>query len=107
MATGMQLIDIGVNLTHRRFDKDRSAVLARAHTAGVTRMILTGTSAAAADLAAGQPGVLLFWAGIEDAVAATPAGNPSRKRIGASSVASRRRARPGDGLTSRSSQARR
>jgi TatD DNase family protein len=38
------LIDIGANLTHDSFDADRDAVLARAAAAGVTRIIVTGTS---------------------------------------------------------------
>ena len=40
----LQLIDIGANLTHDSFDADRDAVLRRAMAAGVTRMIVTGTS---------------------------------------------------------------
>ncbi|WP_271407831.1 TatD family hydrolase [Pseudomonas sp. Q1-7] len=40
----MQLIDIGVNLTHPSLARDVRAVLERAHTAGVCQMVLTGTS---------------------------------------------------------------
>lgn len=40
----MQLIDIGVNLTHPSLTRERDAVLARAHTAGVCQLVLTGTS---------------------------------------------------------------
>ncbi len=40
----MELIDIGVNLTHDSFDTDRDAVIAAARAAGVTRMIVTGTT---------------------------------------------------------------
>ncbi|MBB4862390.1 TatD DNase family protein [Pseudomonas nitritireducens] len=40
----MQLIDIGVNLTHPSFVPEREAVLARALDAGVVQMVLTGTS---------------------------------------------------------------
>ncbi|MEG0183018.1 MAG: hydrolase TatD, partial [Stenotrophomonas sp.] len=40
----MQLIDIGANLTHDSFDRDRDAVLARAREAGVAQMIITGAS---------------------------------------------------------------
>src|SRR5258706_6593279 len=51
----MQLVDIGANLTHTAFHDDLEAVVSRAHGAGVTRMIVTGTSveesAAAAHLA--------------------------------------------------------
>jgi TatD DNase family protein len=62
------LVDIGANLAHRRFDRDRDAVLARARAAGVTRQIVTGTSVAvsqaAAELAARHPGELWSTAGI-------------------------------------------
>lgn len=40
----MQLIDIGVNLTHPSFAPEREALLARAFDAGVTQLVLTGTS---------------------------------------------------------------
>jgi TatD DNase family protein len=40
------MIDIGLNLTHASFREDRDAVVARARAAGVTQMILTGTSLA-------------------------------------------------------------
>lgn len=40
----MELIDIGANLAHDSFDEDRDAVLARAEKAGVTRLIVTGSS---------------------------------------------------------------
>ena len=57
----MELIDIGVNLTHDSFDADRDEVIARAAAAGVTGMLVTGTtvtaSARAAELAAGRPGL--------------------------------------------------
>ena len=36
-------IDIGVNLTNGRFDKDREAVISRAHAASVVAMVVTGT----------------------------------------------------------------
>lgn len=38
------MIDIGINLTSAQFDKDAQAVLARAFDAGVSGIILTGTS---------------------------------------------------------------
>jgi len=38
------LIDIGINLAHDSFDHDRDAVIARANAAGVTRMLITGSS---------------------------------------------------------------
>ena len=40
----MQLIDIGINLTHASFDADRAAVLERAQEAGVTQLIITGAT---------------------------------------------------------------
>ena len=40
----MHLIDIGANLTHESFRRDLDAVLDRARTAGVERMIVTGAS---------------------------------------------------------------
>lgn len=48
----MQLVDIGLNLTHKRFDKDREAVLSRARAARVQQMILTGTNVIASKQAA-------------------------------------------------------
>ena len=53
------LVDIGINLTHRSFDHDRDEVIARAARAGVATLIVTGTSVAeskrAADLARTRP----------------------------------------------------
>jgi len=40
----MQLIDIGVNLTDKQFDKDRTEVIERAFQNGIGQMILTGSS---------------------------------------------------------------
>ncbi|HSX71512.1 MAG TPA: TatD family hydrolase, partial [Pseudomonas sp.] len=40
----MQLIDIGVNLTHPSLAREREAILERARAAGVCQMVLTGTS---------------------------------------------------------------
>lgn len=55
------LIDIGVNLTDKRFRPDRGAVLERARAAGVEALIVTGTrlavSEAALSLAAERPGL--------------------------------------------------
>lgn len=39
----MQLIDIGVNLTHPSFASDREAILERAYGAGIEQLVLTGT----------------------------------------------------------------
>lgn len=64
----MQLIDIGVNLTHESFDHDREAVMQRARDAGVARMIVTGASRAesprALELARAYPGELFATAGV-------------------------------------------
>jgi TatD DNase family protein len=38
------LVDIGINLTHDSYDKDRDAVMVRAAAAGVTQMVVTGAS---------------------------------------------------------------
>lgn len=63
----MQLIDIGANLTHDSFDRDRPDVLARARAAGVCHMIVTGADAAssaqALQLCRGYPGMLSCTAG--------------------------------------------
>jgi TatD DNase family protein len=40
-----ELFDIGLNLTHDSFDQDRAAVLERALASGVTRMLVTGSTA--------------------------------------------------------------
>ena len=40
------MIDIGVNLTNSRFDKDREQVIARAKERGVTNLLITGTNVA-------------------------------------------------------------
>ena len=62
------IVDIGVNLTHRQFAIDRDKVIDRAIAAGVTVMILTGTSEAnsreAQVIAARRPGVLFATAGV-------------------------------------------
>ena len=64
----MQLIDIGANLTHESFRRDFDAVLARAHKAGVARMVVTGASCDgsvhALELAREHPGVLHATAGV-------------------------------------------
>ncbi len=64
----MKLIDIGCNLTHDSFDKDRAAVIERAHEAGVVQMVVTGASkdgsTAALELARQYPGKLFSTAGV-------------------------------------------
>ena len=64
----MQLIDIGANLTHDSFDRDRDAVLERARAAGVAKLVVTGASREhspkALALAQQHPGVLYATAGV-------------------------------------------
>jgi len=64
----MELIDIGCNLTHDSFDKDRDEVIAAAHQAGVTQMIITGASARGSEqalhLARENPDRLFASAGV-------------------------------------------
>ena len=64
----MQWIDIGANLTHDSFDRDREAVIERARRHGVVQMIVTGasvaSSAAAVELARAHEGTLFATAGV-------------------------------------------
>ncbi len=64
----MQLIDIGVNLTHESFDRDLDAVLERARAVGVVQMVVTGASREhsplALELARRHPGFLYATAGV-------------------------------------------
>jgi TatD DNase family protein len=46
MNPAHNIVDIGVNLAHRSFQRDRRAVVERAFAAGVRTMIVTGTSVA-------------------------------------------------------------
>ena len=62
------LIDIGINLAHDSYDADRDAVISRAHAAGVTQMIVTGScgpsTRKAIELARAHPGELFATAGV-------------------------------------------
>ena len=64
----MQLVDIGANLGHESFDRDREQVLARAREAGVAQIVVTGASetesATALDVARTAPGMLFSTAGV-------------------------------------------
>ncbi len=64
----MELIDIGCNLTHDSFDRDREAVIKAAHEAGVVQMIVTSASAEgsveAVKLAKAWPQQLFATAGV-------------------------------------------
>ncbi len=67
-TVGLQLVDIGINLAHDSFDHDRDEVIARAERAGVTQMVITGSSGAstrkAIELARQRPGRLFATAGV-------------------------------------------
>jgi TatD DNase family protein len=62
------LVDIGANLAHDSFDDDRDDVLQRAAGAGVSRIVVTGSSdesnEKASQLAQDRPGVLWSTAGV-------------------------------------------
>jgi TatD DNase family protein len=62
------MIDIGANLAHDSFDHDRDAVLARAWSAGLTHIVVTGSSLesshTALRLAHEHPGQLFATAGL-------------------------------------------
>jgi TatD DNase family protein len=62
------LIDIGINLAHDSYDRDRDAVMARAHAAGVLQMVVTGAtltgSVRAVALTREHPGRLFATAGV-------------------------------------------
>ena len=63
-----RLVDIGANIAHSSFDDDREAMMRRATDAGVTRIIVTGSSdesnVRAAELAERSPGALYSTAGV-------------------------------------------
>ena len=64
----MELVDIGANLGHESFDRDREQVLTRAREAGVAQIVVTGASEAesrtALAVAHTAPGVLFATAGV-------------------------------------------
>ncbi len=79
------LIDIGANLTHGSFDRDRAEVIARARAAGVTPMVVTGSdinaSHAALALCEEYPGALYCTVGMHPHHAqAFDAGTPAALR---------------------------
>ena len=67
-AAHAPLIDIGINLTHDSYDRDRDAVIARARAAGVVQMVVTGATLAGSQralaLAREHPGRLFATAGV-------------------------------------------
>ena len=64
----LELVDIGVNLAHDSFDPDRSLVIERARAAGVTHLIVTGSTLEstrqAVGLAREWPAIIRATAGI-------------------------------------------
>ncbi len=62
------MIDIGVNLTNARFDKDRDELISRAKAMGISAMLVTGTNVAesqkAAELSAQYAHYLYTTAGV-------------------------------------------
>jgi TatD DNase family protein len=64
----MHLVDIGINLTHDSYDRDREKVVRRALDAGVTRLVVTGatleSTRGAIGLARALPAVLRATAGL-------------------------------------------
>lgn len=66
--TPLSLVDIGINLAHDSYDHDRDEVIARAHAAGVARMVVTGSSldstARAIELCREHPQVMRATAGV-------------------------------------------
>lgn len=66
--SALELIDIGLNLSHDSFDHDRDEVLAHAVAAGVARMLITGSDVAhsrkALELVRRHPGLLRSTAGV-------------------------------------------
>lgn len=64
----MEIIDIGINLMHPKYQDDRQAVIDRAVEAGVTKMIITGTtlknSQTGLNIAKNYHGILYSTAGI-------------------------------------------
>jgi TatD DNase family protein len=62
------LVDIGINLAHDSYDHDRAEVVERAVTAGIARMVVTGSSlesaARAIEICRQWPGLMRATAGI-------------------------------------------
>jgi TatD DNase family protein len=85
----MPIVDIGINLMHKSFNVDRDDVLKRARTAGVTQLVVTGTSARssedAADFASRYPGMLYATAGVHphDSQRCTPATIATLRKLAA------------------------
>ncbi|MDR0376902.1 MAG: TatD family hydrolase [Spirochaetaceae bacterium] len=87
--TNEPIIDIGVNLMHHSFDRDREAVMAAAEAVGVSPLIITGTSIEdsrkALEYAAVHPGKLYATAGVHphDAKTCSAATLPALRELAA------------------------
>jgi TatD DNase family protein len=87
------IIDIGVNLMHPSFDRDREAVMAAAGAEGVCPLIITGTSIAdsrkALEYAAQHPGKLYATVGVHphDAKTCDAATLPALRELAAHGAA--------------------
>jgi TatD DNase family protein len=81
------IIDIGVNLMHPSFDRDREAAVSAAEAAGVSPLVITGTSVEdsrkAAEYAALYPGKLYATAGVHphDAKTCKPSTLPALREL--------------------------
>jgi len=68
LAVTLDLVDIGINLAHDSYDRDRAEVIERARAAGVSHLIVTGSSLAstrrAIELAREYPAIIRGTAGI-------------------------------------------
>lgn len=68
MKAPAPIVDIGTNLTNKRFRRDLAEVIARARAAGVDAMVCTGVSVESsrqgAELARDNPGVVVTTAGV-------------------------------------------
>lgn len=64
----MEFIDIGLNLMHKSYDKDRKDVMINANKVGVSKAIITGSDINSSILASGYalkyPGILYSTAGV-------------------------------------------
>jgi TatD DNase family protein len=72
----VKLIDIGINLMHQSFDRDREAVIARAEAAGVSPLVITGTNIAASREAADYAGAFAAKSGRAHKLYATAGVHP-------------------------------
>jgi TatD DNase family protein len=93
MKVNETIIDIGINLMHPSFDRDREEVMAVAEAAGVSPLIITGTSVEdsrkALEYAALHPGKLYATAGVHphDAKTCNAATLPALRQLASCNAA--------------------